>query len=154
MVRAGRTLRRRVGPDELRSRLPDRAPVAFRAPRSRSVLPTSLLMPTSLVRPRSRARARELRRRDSVRRLVMELGRQDFRRRHGTAEFSPVLVLIASYLEADNIGDVLKAVPSEVDGLAVSTLVVVDGGEDGTEDIVGAGRVLRRAPGQLGPGGG
>ncbi len=95
-------------------------------------------MASSLLRPRSRARARELGRRDSVRRLVMELGQQDFRRRHGTAEFSPVLVLIASYLEADNIGDVLKAVPSEVDGLAVSTLVVVDGGEDGTEDIVGA----------------
>ncbi len=45
-------------------------------------------------------------------------------------------MLIASYLEADNIGDVLKAVPTEVEGLAVSTLVVVDGGDDGTEDIV------------------
>ena len=73
-----------------------------------------------------------------MRRLVMELGQQDFRRRHGTAEFSPVLVLIASYLEADNIGAVLKAVPSEVGGLAVSTLVVVDGGDDGTDDIVAA----------------
>lgn len=93
-------------------------------------------MASSLLRPRSRARARELRRNDAMRRLVMELGQQDFRRRHGTAEFSPVLVLIASYLEADNIGDVLKAVPSEVEGLAVSTLVVVDGGDDGTEDIV------------------
>jgi len=66
----------------------------------------------------------------------MELGRQDFRRRHGTATFGPVVVVIASYLEADNIGDVLKAVPREVEGLAVSTLVVVDGGDDGTEDIV------------------
>jgi len=79
-----------------------------------------------------------MRRHDGVRRLVMELGRQDFRRRHGTATFGPVLVLIASYLEADNIDDVLKAVPSEVAGLAVSTLVVVDGGDDGTEDIVAA----------------
>jgi len=93
-------------------------------------------MASALLRSRSRARARELRRKDSMRRLVMELGQQDFRRRHGTAEFSPVLVLIASYLEADNIGDVLKAIPSAVDGLAVSTLVVVDGGDDGTEDIV------------------
>jgi len=79
-----------------------------------------------------------MRRHDGVCRLVMELGRQDFRRRHGTATFGPVLVLIASYLEADNIDDVLKAVPSEVAGLAVSTLVVVDGGDDGTEDIVAA----------------
>ncbi|MGD0380928.1 MAG: glycosyltransferase family 2 protein [Acidimicrobiales bacterium] len=93
---------------------------------------------SSLLRSRSRARARELRHKDSMRRLVMELGQQDFRRRHGTAEFSPVLVLIASYLEADNIGAVLKAVPSEVGGLAVSTLVVVDGGDDGTDDIVAA----------------
>jgi len=66
----------------------------------------------------------------------MDMGRQDFARRHPDATFSPVLVLIASYLEADNIGPVLKAVPTEVDGLAVSTLVVVDGGDDGTEDIV------------------
>ena len=68
----------------------------------------------------------------------MGLARTDFRRRHPDVVFAPVLVLIAAYLEADNIGDVLKAVPSEVDGLAVSTLVVVDGGDDGTEEIVAA----------------
>ncbi len=95
-------------------------------------------MGSGLITARTRSRARAMRRHDGVRRLVMELGRQDFRRRHGTATFGPVLVLIASYLEADNIDDVLKAVPSEVEGLAVSTLVVVDGGDDGTEDIVAA----------------
>ena len=93
-------------------------------------------MASGLLQPRSRARARAVRRHDALCRLVMGLGRQDFRRRHGTATFGPVLVLLASYLEADNIGDVLKAIPSEVDGLQVSTLVVVDGGDDGTEDIV------------------
>jgi glycosyltransferase involved in cell wall biosynthesis len=46
------------------------------------------------------------------------------------------MALIASYLEADNIGPVLKACPTEVAGLPVTTLVVVDGGDDGTEDIV------------------
>ena len=66
----------------------------------------------------------------------MEQARADFRRRHPDAAFGPIVALIASYLEADNIGAVLKAVPTEVDGLAVSTLVVVDGGDDGTEDIV------------------
>jgi glycosyltransferase involved in cell wall biosynthesis len=95
-------------------------------------------MLSSLLRSRSRARVREQRRHDAMRRLVMEVGKQDFRRRHGTATFSPVLVVMASYLEADNIGDVLKAVPNEVDGLAVSTLVIIDGGDDGTEDIVAA----------------
>jgi glycosyltransferase involved in cell wall biosynthesis len=66
----------------------------------------------------------------------MELGRQDFRRRHGDAMSAPVVVLIASYLEVDNIGDVLKAVPRRVGELDVSTLVVIDGGDDGTEDVV------------------
>ena len=79
------------------------------------------------------------RRRDAeLRRFVMELGRQDFRARHGDPSFEPVVVLIASYLEADNIGPVLKAVPTDACGLGVSTLVVVDGGDDGTEEIVEA----------------
>jgi len=90
----------------------------------------------AVLAPFTRARARARRRQNDIRGLVMELARADFRRRHPDVVFGPVLVLIASYLEADNIGAVLKAVPPEVDGLAVSTLVVVDGGDDGTEDIV------------------
>ena len=76
------------------------------------------------------------RRHDDVRRLVKVLGRQDFERRNPNPKFGPVLALISSYLEADNIGPVLKAVPHEALGLEVTTLVVVDGGDDGTEDIV------------------
>jgi hypothetical protein len=72
----------------------------------------------------------------ALRELVMRLGREDFERRNPDAVFAPVLVLIASYLEAQNIGAVLRSVPEEVRGFAVSTLVVVDGGEDGTEKIV------------------
>jgi glycosyltransferase involved in cell wall biosynthesis len=90
----------------------------------------------AVLAPFTRARARARRRQNDIRGRVMELARADFRRRHPDVVFGPVLVLIASYLEADNIGAVLKAVPPEVDGLAVSTLVVVDGGDDGTEDIV------------------
>jgi glycosyltransferase involved in cell wall biosynthesis len=89
--------------------------------------------------PMTRARSRARRRHDELVSLVMELARQDFRRRHGDALFAPVVVVIASYLEVDNIGDVLKAVPARVGDLEVSTLVVVDGGDDGTEDVV-AGR--------------
>jgi glycosyltransferase involved in cell wall biosynthesis len=65
----------------------------------------------------------------------------------------PVLVLIASYLEADNIGAVLKAVPATADGLGVSTLVIVDGGDDGTEDIVAeSGALCARLPVNMGQG--
>lgn len=84
----------------------------------------------------TKAGRRRIRRHDDLRDLVMELARQDYVRRVGTVAFGPVVVLIASYLEADNIGAVLKGVPAEVAGLTVSTLVVVDGGDDGTEDIV------------------
>ena len=83
-----------------------------------------------------RARSRERRRRDELRHLVIELGGQDFRRRHPDAAFGPEVAVVASYLEADNIGAVLKSVPRRIDGLDVSVLVVVDGGDDGTEDIV------------------
>ncbi len=95
-------------------------------------------MAPAVLAPFRRAHAREKRRRDDMRDYVMGQARADFRRRYPDTTFAPVLVLIAAYLEADNIGDVLKAVPTEVDGLAVSTLVVVDGGDDGTEDIVAA----------------
>ena len=96
---------------------------------------------------------REHRRRAELKRLAVDLGRQDFRRRHPDASFGPVLVLVASYLEADNIGPVLKAVPADVDGMAVSTLVVVDGGDDGTEDIVAAaGAYWARLPVNMGQG--
>jgi glycosyltransferase involved in cell wall biosynthesis len=93
-------------------------------------------MAGAVLAPFTRAHSREQRRRDDIRSFVMEQARTDFRRRHPDALLGPVVVLIASYLEADNIGAVLKSVPTEIDGLAVSTLVVVDGGDDGTEDIV------------------
>ena len=110
-------------------------------------------MSTTPWAPLARQRARRARHAAEVRDLVTELGRQDFDRRHPNAQFGPVLVLIASYLEADNIGPVLKAVPHEVHGLQVSTLVVVDGGDDGTEDIVAAhGHYCARLPVNMGQG--
>jgi glycosyltransferase involved in cell wall biosynthesis len=110
-------------------------------------------MAGSVLRAFRQGAARERRRRDDLRRLAMELGRQDFHRRHPDAAFDPVLVLVASYLEADNIGPVLKGVPAEVDGLAVSTLVVVDGGDDGTEQIVAdAGAFCAVLPVNMGQG--
>ncbi|MDA8073298.1 MAG: glycosyltransferase family 2 protein [Actinomycetota bacterium] len=96
---------------------------------------------------------RRSRRYGDLRDLVGELAREDFDRRHPGAVFGPVVVLIASYLEAENIGDVLKAVPERVGELAVSTLVVVDGGDDGTEEIVdSAGAFCARLPVNMGHG--
>jgi len=86
--------------------------------------------------PFKRALRCRVRRHVELRRLVIDLGRRDFERRHPDTTFGRVLVLLASYLEADNIKSVLEAVPSEVVNLAVSTLVVIDGGDDGTEDVV------------------
>jgi len=100
-----------------------------------------------------RSRRRQRLRHDDMRSLITELGRQDFNRRHPHATFAPILVLIASYLEVENIGDVLKAVPSQIDDVAVSTLVVVDGGDDGTEDVVAsAGAFCARLPVNMGQG--
>jgi glycosyltransferase involved in cell wall biosynthesis len=82
------------------------------------------------------------RRHADVVRLMKNLGRQDLERRNPDASYGPVMALITSYLEADNIGPVLKGVPDEVDGMKVTTLVVVDGGDDGTEDIVEAAGAL------------
>ncbi|MGA2211412.1 MAG: glycosyltransferase family 2 protein [Acidimicrobiales bacterium] len=75
------------------------------------------------------------RRYNEMKRLAMNLTREDLERRRPDLAFNPVLVLIASYFEVDNIGAVLKAVPAEVNGLKTSTLVVIDGGDDGTENV-------------------
>ena len=109
-------------------------------------------MPTLLTSLKKSA-AVGARRHDEVRRLVKKLGRQDFERRNPNPTFGPVLALISSYLEADNIGPVLKAVPEEALGLKVTTLVVVDGGDDGTEDIVEhAGALCAVLPVNMGQG--
>ncbi|MGH9028292.1 MAG: glycosyltransferase family 2 protein [Acidimicrobiales bacterium] len=90
-------------------------------------------MPLGLSKKKSGSR--EQRRYDELRKFVLELGRQDFTRRHPGAKFAPVVVLVAAYLEAENIGAVLKGIPKQACGLDVSILVVVDGGDDGTEEI-------------------
>ena len=69
---------------------------------------------------------------------------EDFERAYGTTPLAPVVVVIAAYNEADNIGAVIDRIPSVTRDLAgarplpVSTLVVVDGGTDGTADVARA----------------
>jgi len=88
-----------------------------------------------LIPPARGPKDRFRRRYDEMKRLSTDSARRDFNGRYPGLELAPVVVLIASYFEADNIGAVLKAVPPEVDGLKTSTIVVIDGGDDGTEDI-------------------
>ena len=85
--------------------------------------------------------------------LVIELGRRDFEARHPGLALSPVVALICAFEEADNIGDVLAALPEQACGLAVTPVVVVDGGEDGTEKVAReAGAVTFVLPVNLGHG--
>jgi glycosyltransferase involved in cell wall biosynthesis len=54
----------------------------------------------------------------------------------GVPKLAPVTVVIAAYQEKDNIGSVVKSIPSRICGLRTSILVVVDGEDDGTAEIV------------------
>ena len=60
-----------------------------------------------------------------------------FRAEHESLKFSPVVALIAALNEEDSIGTVLAAIPKTAWGLQVDTLVIDDGSQDGTGDVVG-----------------
>jgi len=66
---------------------------------------------------------------------VLDQARSDFAARYPNARFGPVVGLIAAYDEEANIGPVLKAMPTLAGDLEVSTLVIVDGGTDGTAQV-------------------
>lgn len=57
-----------------------------------------------------------------------------FRDRYGDARMGPVVVLIAAYEEAGGLPPVLDSVPTSYRDLRIDTLVVVDGGTDGTAE--------------------
>ena len=67
--------------------------------------------------------------------FALDNARSEFEIRYPRARFGPVVTVIAAYEEERNIGDVLKAMPSFVGDLEVSTLVVVDGGADNTAEV-------------------
>jgi len=68
-------------------------------------------------------------------RRVIEESRREFDQRHPGVRLAPVVGLICAYEEEDNIGAVLAAMPTEACGLAVTTLVIVDGGTDRTDQV-------------------
>lgn len=80
--------------------------------------------------------ARQARRRRATDELIDDVAVEEFESYHGAPEFAPVVVVIAAYHERENIGGVVDAIPAELCGFPVSVLVVVDGEEDGTAEIV------------------
>jgi glycosyltransferase involved in cell wall biosynthesis len=68
-------------------------------------------------------------------RRVIEESRREFDARYPGLTLAPVVGLICAYEEEDNVGAVLAAMPNEACGLGVTTLVVVDGGADRTDQI-------------------
>ena len=68
-------------------------------------------------------------------RRVIEESRREFDSRYRDLKLTPVVALLCAYEEEDNIGSVLAAEPDQACGLAVTTLVIVDGGSDRTADI-------------------
>ena len=84
-----------------------------------------------LTLPDSRAKKRSA----ELVRYARDQARDDFETRYPGVRFGPVTAVIAAYEEEQNIGDVLKAMPTLIGELEVTTLVVVDGGADGTARV-------------------
>jgi glycosyltransferase involved in cell wall biosynthesis len=89
----------------------------------------------------------------ALQRLVVDLGRKDFEDRYPNLQLTPVVALICAYEEEKNLGAVLEKIPAEVCGLAVTPVVVVDGGHDATDQVaLDAGAVTFVFPVNLGHG--
>ncbi len=91
--------------------------------------------PTQRHRWLTRPDSRERRRRADLVAFAVDRARVEFDAHHGDVRFGPVVALVAAYEEEQNLGDVLKAMPSFIGDLEVSTLVVVDGGRDHTDQV-------------------
>jgi glycosyltransferase involved in cell wall biosynthesis len=68
-------------------------------------------------------------------RRVIAASRANFDARYPDLKLSSAVGLICAYEEEDNIGAVLAAMPHEACGLPLTTLVVVDGGRDATDQV-------------------
>ncbi|HVC14343.1 MAG TPA: glycosyltransferase family 2 protein [Acidimicrobiales bacterium] len=89
----------------------------------------------------------------ALQRLAIEVAREDFDTRHPDLALTPVVALVCAYEEEGNLGPVLARVPEKACGLAVTPLVVVDGGEDTTDQVAkDAGAVTFVFPANLGHG--
>ena len=66
---------------------------------------------------------------------VIAASRKKFDERYPGLRLAAAVGLICAFEEEDNIGAVLKAMPETACGLPLTTLVIVDGGEDKTEQV-------------------
>lgn len=68
-------------------------------------------------------------------RAVIAASRQQFEARYPGLKLTEAVGLICAFEEEDNIGAVLKAMPEVACGKSLTTLVIVDGGDDDTEQV-------------------
>ena len=66
--------------------------------------------------------------------LVTGAAREEFARSHPDVKLEPLVVVIAAYNEAGNIGAVLDEITDEIGGVRVSRLVIDDGSTDTTSE--------------------
>lgn len=66
---------------------------------------------------------------------VTDAARRAFAERYPNLALPPLVVVIAAYNEAENIGAVLDEVSDQIGGLATATLVVDDGSGDETAEV-------------------
>ena len=95
----------------------------------------------------------EARRIAALRRHVITEAMEDLEARFGEVALTEAAVLVCAYEEEGAIGDVLAQIPETACGVALTTIVVVDGGEDRTAEIARkAGAVTIEFPVNLGHG--
>jgi glycosyltransferase involved in cell wall biosynthesis len=80
--------------------------------------------------------ARARRRRAALDELVDTVALDEFTDAHGKPTLPAVAVVIAAYKEAANIAAVVANIPTEICHLPAAVIVVIDGEEDGTAEIV------------------
>lgn len=81
-------------------------------------------------------RGQSARRDDQFDGLIRRMGVQQFDERYGVdLKLTPIVVVIPAYNEGECISHVLEAMPREVLGRPIQTIVVDDGSSDGTAEV-------------------